>query len=68
MRQFTDFPPLLTVEELGELLRVSPKAVYAMVRRGQVKGAIKVGRRLRFDRDAVLEWLGRAPSPTTNKE
>lgn len=54
--------PLLTAEELGELLRLSRGAIYTMVARGELPGVVKLGRRLRFRRDAVLEWLGRAPS------
>ena len=54
---------LLTPGELASLLRVSRKAIYAMHSRGELSGvAVKIGRRLRFRREEVLEWLGRAPS------
>lgn len=53
---------LLTPAELADLLRVTPTAVYAMKARGELPGVIKIGRRLRFHREAVLDWLRRAPS------
>lgn len=58
-------PRLLTPEEIADLLRISRKAVYAMAARGQLPGVIRLGRRLRFDREAVMLWLdeSRAPSP-----
>lgn len=52
----------MTADELGELLRLTRSAVYTMVARGELPGVLKIGRRLRFRREAVLEWLGRAPS------
>ncbi|MBK8231986.1 MAG: helix-turn-helix domain-containing protein [Candidatus Eisenbacteria bacterium] len=60
-----NLPPLLAVPELARLLRTSRKAIYAMVERGQLPGAVRIGRRLLFDRDDLLDWLhrSRAPSP-----
>ncbi|HYF56922.1 MAG TPA: helix-turn-helix domain-containing protein, partial [Salinarimonas sp.] len=49
---------LLTADELASLLRTSRRAVYMMQLRKQIPGAIKVGRRLLFDRKAVEKWLG----------
>lgn len=62
MRSSSDPAALMTAEELGQLLRMSRGAVYAMVARGELPGVIKIGRRLRFDRGTVLDWLRRAPS------
>lgn len=50
-------PYLLTVEELASLLRVTTKAIYCMVNRGEIPGVTRVRRRLRFLRDVVLEWI-----------
>jgi hypothetical protein len=33
-----------------------------MVNREQVPGVVKIGRRLRFHRDVVLDWIRRASS------
>ena len=59
-------PTRLTVPEVARhILRTTPRAVYAMNERGQLPGAIRIGRRLLFDRDDLLDWLRqkRAPSP-----
>jgi excisionase family DNA binding protein len=60
-----DLPLLLPVETAAELLHTSPKAIYAMAERGQLPGAVRVGRRLLIRRDELLDSLGgsRAPSP-----
>jgi excisionase family DNA binding protein len=51
---------LMTVGDVADLLRTTPKAVYNMRYRGEIPGAVKIGSRLRFRREAVLEWVGRA--------
>ena len=58
-------PVFLTVEQAGELLGLTPRAIYARASRGQLPGAVKVGRSLRFRRDALLKAFveGRASSP-----
>jgi excisionase family DNA binding protein len=48
---------LATPDEVAALLRTSRKAVYAMVERCQLPGVIRVGRRVLFHRDALLDWL-----------
>jgi excisionase family DNA binding protein len=60
-----DLPLLLTPEKAAEVLHTTAKAVYAMVERGQLQGAVRVGRRLLFRRDDLLDSIGgsRAPSP-----
>jgi excisionase family DNA binding protein len=51
------WPPLLTVAEVAELLRTSPKAVYAMAERGQLPGLTRIGRRLLVSGDALKAFL-----------
>jgi len=60
----TPSAPFLTVEEVASLLRTTPKGVYARAARGQLPGAVHVGRALRFRRSELLSFLseGRAPS------
>ena len=56
---------LLTVAEVATLLRVERKTVYALVSSGELPGARRLGRVIRFHRGAVLRWLaegqGRPP-------
>lgn len=55
-------PPLLTAEEAAEYLRLTLRAFYAAVERGQIPGVLKLGRRVRVRREALLSLAG-APSP-----
>ena len=59
-------PPILKAAEVASLLRVDRKTLYEAVQRDEIPGVIRVGRCLRFHRDAVLSWLSpnSAPSPT----
>ena len=50
-------PFLLCAEEVASLLRITRKAVYSMVDRGEIPGVTRIGRRVRFQRDPLLEWL-----------
>jgi excisionase family DNA binding protein len=50
-------PSVLTVDEVAGLLRVNRKTVYELIGRGEIPGARRLGRALRFSRDAVLDWL-----------
>jgi putative molybdopterin biosynthesis protein len=55
---------LLTTEEVARLLRVHPKHVYRLLKRGLP--ARRVGSEWRFERDEVLGWAARtgaAPAP-----
>ena len=57
-RNDIDLPPaLLTVQDLAVLLATSSSGVYSRVARGQVPGALRIGRSLRFDRRVIAQWL-----------
>lgn len=51
-------PLLLTADEAATLLRTTRSGIYAMAERRQVAGIVRIGRRLLFRRDELLEWLG----------
>lgn len=53
----SDLPVFLKAEEVAELLRVDRKTVYEAARRDEIPGVVRVGRILRFRRDAVLAWV-----------
>ena len=55
-------PTLLTTDDLAELLKLSPAAVRAAIRRGDVPGARRLGRRWRIHRDTFLASF-RGPQP-----
>ncbi len=53
---------LLTVEEVAEMLRVPKSWVYERTRRcvlGEQLPHVKLGKYLRFEKEAVLEFVGR---------
>jgi excisionase family DNA binding protein len=55
--QAADLPPILTVDELAEFLRLNRKTVYEAVSRGEIPGVRRIGHTFRISRDAVLQWL-----------
>ena len=63
----TELPAVLTPDDLAALLRVRKRAVLDAIQRGELPGVRRVGRRIRADRDTVLQWLadGRGQAPKT---
>lgn len=55
---------LLTVPEVANLLRTSPRGVYAMVERHQLPGVVRLRRRVLFRTEALLDWLHQKSSPS----
>jgi len=51
-------PEILNIEEVCKLLRVSPRAIYHLVRDKKIP-ALKIGTKFRFYRKAILEALSR---------
>jgi excisionase family DNA binding protein len=66
-RQHEALPFMLTVNDVAELLRTTPKAVYAMIDRGLLPGVTRVGRRLLIRRDDLLQWLNRNRAPSSKE-
>jgi len=58
------WPMLLTVPEAAELLRTSPRGVYAMVERRQLPGVVRIRRRVLFRTDALLDWVHQKSAPS----
>jgi excisionase family DNA binding protein len=58
---------LLTPDEVGALLRTSRKAIYAMAERGALPGMVRIGRRLLFRREILLEWLRQKSAPSLER-
>lgn len=50
-------PPVLTVDEVAELMRVDRKTAYAAIAEGGVPGVCRLGRCIRVSRDVLLRWL-----------
>ena len=57
-------PLLLTSDEVAQLLRTTRKAVYVMTERGQLPGVTRIGRRVLYRRDVLLDWLDQKRTPS----
>jgi len=55
----TTLPFLLTAEEVADLLRISPKAVYQRIARGQMPGVVRKSRRVLVVRDVLLRAIAK---------
>ena len=60
-------PALLTSGEVAALLRTTRRAVYAMVERGQLPGVVRLGRRVLFRQDAMVEFLRQKSAPSLER-
>lgn len=58
----TGLPRLLTAHELASDLGLTLPRTYAMARKGLIP-AVWLGRQLRFDPNAIREWLAKGGSP-----
>ena len=60
----TSIPHLLNMSEVADVLRTTPKAVYAMVGRGQLPGVVRIGRRILVHADELVDWLSQKRVPS----
>lgn len=60
IKRLREYPDVLTVEQVSELLGVCTKTVYSMIRRGELKKQ-NVGRLFRIPKSYVMEYLGIEP-------
>ncbi|MBN1477589.1 helix-turn-helix domain-containing protein [Candidatus Sumerlaeota bacterium] len=49
---------LLNVEEVAAYLKVSPKTIYRLLKRGEIPAA-RIGHHWRFDRKTINTWVSR---------
>lgn len=61
-RQAAASDPVLTVDEVAQLLRVNRKTIYEAFGRGEIPGGRRIGRTIRFARAAILAWLEQGES------
>lgn len=53
-----NYPPVLSVDEVAEILSITPKTVRNLIKSGEITG-IKVGRLLRIPKYRLVEYLER---------
>jgi len=53
-----DIPQLIDVEELAQLLAISPEILRARASRGEIPGTVKLSpKTVRFRRDEIHAWI-----------
>jgi len=56
MKSANDLPLTLSVDELMPILKIGRNTAYNLVRCGRIK-SIRVGRKIRISKDALLNFL-----------
>ena len=56
-REDLDLPQTLTPAELATFLRLRPRSVYEAIRRREIPGVQRIGRKVRIHRDTIIRWL-----------
>lgn len=49
--------PLMTIDEVAEMLRVHRSTIYRLIEHDGIKGCFKLGGQWRFNREAVEAWI-----------
>ena len=57
---------ILTIDTLAEYLKISKSTLYKLVQNGRLPGQ-KVGKRWRFHKGAIDDWLRQHPERTGSK-
>jgi len=52
---------IMTIDELAEYLKISKSTLYKLAVENKLPGT-KIGKRWRFHKDAIDEWVKRGPS------
>ncbi|MBR2401244.1 MAG: helix-turn-helix domain-containing protein [Lachnospiraceae bacterium] len=53
---FSEYPDVLTVQQLAAMLRISTKVAYKLVKEGKIK-SIRIGRNFKIAKVFVLDYL-----------
>ena len=59
----TNVPPLLTVQQLGRLLQLSPRTVWRLRSSGELPEPIKIGKSIRWNGEAIRRWIAAGCPP-----
>ena len=60
-RYLENYPPVLSVDDVAQILGITPKTVRNLIKNGEIAG-IKVGRLIRVPKDRLGEYLERGKS------
>ena len=56
MRMFRDYPDVLTVKQVCEMLNIGRNNAYELVRSGAIK-SVTIGRQIRIPKDNVIHFI-----------
>ena len=56
-KRFEDMPPMLTVPEVAELLRISQNHLYYLMKKDKTFPVLQLGRRYLIPKDELKEWI-----------
>ena len=59
-------PEIMTMDELAEYLKISKSTLYKLAQQGGLPGQ-KVGKRWRFHKGAINDWLRQHPEHSGNQ-
>lgn len=48
---------MITIEELAEMLKVSPRTIYRILEKGELPFAMKIQGSWRFKQEDIMSWL-----------
>lgn len=67
-RALAEYPHLMTTDEVSAFIRIHPKAVERLARRGDFPGAFKAERYWRYPREGVAQYVAGQQAEHTNVE
>lgn len=56
-KRFEDMPPMLTVPEAAEILRISQNHLYYLIKKDKTFPVLQLGRRCLIPKDELEEWI-----------
>ena len=66
MESKSEYPAIMTVEEIAAYLRCHKSTIYGFLKRSKIPGAFKIGSDWRFHFKEIEDWNG--PTPTSPQE
>ena len=54
--------PLLTTDDIAEIVHQHPMTIYRKARAGEIPGVVKLGRAIRFKESSIKEWIAAGES------
>ncbi|MBQ9517216.1 MAG: helix-turn-helix domain-containing protein [Eubacterium sp.] len=66
-KRFEDMPPMLTVPETAEILRISQNHLYYLLKKDKTFPVLQIGRRCLIPKDELKKWVNRCATGEMEK-